>query len=221
MSDETQSSGVQQLVDQLKREGVEEGEKQADQVVAKARQQAADLVDQAQREADQLLAKAKAEAQRTRAAGEEALRLAGRDAVQTLKTQLHDHFRDRVKKLVDHTLDDPQFLQRLVLEIASAAVPADADQPLRLLLPDHVATVEELGEHPESVTEPSLTKFTVDMVADTLREGISLQTSGSNEPGIRVQMVNDDVEIDLTSDAIADLLMRHLVPRFRVAMTDG
>jgi V/A-type H+-transporting ATPase subunit E len=220
MSDETQTSGVQELIDQLKRDGVGEGEKLAEEIVTQARQQAADIVDAARREADQLVKNARDEAQRTKAAGEEALKLAGRDAVQTLKTELHHHFRDRVRKLVDHTLDDPDFLKQLILQIAGATVPSGSDQPMRLVLPDHVATDAELAEHPESADASGLTRFAVDLAADTLREGISLQAGGGGEPGIRVQMVDDDIEIDLTSRALVDLLIRHLVPRFRCAMEE-
>ena len=37
--------------------------------------------------------------------------------------------------------------------------------------------------------------------------------------GIRVRLLDDDLEIDLTDEAIAELLLEHLQPRFRAVLT--
>jgi V/A-type H+-transporting ATPase subunit E len=55
---------------------------------------------------------------------------------------------------------------------------------------------------------------------DILREGLDIGARDDQEAGIRIQLLDDDLEIDLTDRAIADLLLRHLVPRFR-AMMEG
>jgi hypothetical protein len=36
-----------------------------------------------------------------------------------------------------------------------------------------------------------------------------------NVPGVRVQIVDDDLEIDLTAETLTHLLQQHLSPRFR------
>ena len=48
-----------------------------------------------------------------------------------------------------------------------------------------------------------------------LREGVELIPADDVHGGVRVQVVEDDLEIDLTSEAISRLLLRHMLPRFR------
>lgn len=220
MTDEPQASGVQELIDRLQQEGVEEGKSQAERLLAGARQEAARILDDARSQAEQVLQDARAEAERTQQAGEAALRLAARDAVLALDTQVHQHVRERLRKLIAHTLSDQKFLERLILEVAGRAMPQDYDGPIKVLLPETELTLEQLRATPESSSEETLTKFVLDMMADALRDGVTFDTSGVGEPGIRIRLLEDDVQIDVTGDAISELLMRYLLPRFRAIMHD-
>jgi V/A-type H+/Na+-transporting ATPase subunit E len=38
------------------------------------------------------------------------------------------------------------------------------------------------------------------------------------EAGIRARLVDDDMRIDLTESAITELLLRHMLPRFRALL---
>ena len=51
-----------------------------------------------------------------------------------------------------------------------------------------------------------------------LRDGLELGTREDTSAGIRIQLLDENVEIELTDEAIAELLLRHLVPRFRAIM---
>ena len=96
----TTSSGVQQLIDRLHQEGVAKGKTEADEIITAARQQAMEILDQAQKEANEILAAARHEADRTRSSGEEAVRLAGRDAILHLTEELLEDFERKLKRLV-------------------------------------------------------------------------------------------------------------------------
>jgi V/A-type H+-transporting ATPase subunit E len=220
MTEKERSSGVQELIDRLREQGVEEGNEQAEQLLADARHQAAKLLDQARKEAAETLQHSRKEADRLQAAGEEALCLAGRDAVLALKEEISQRFADQVRRLVSHSLSDEQFVERLILEIAGRAVPQDNNQPLELLLPEEMVPLEQLRRHPEEATEGSLSHFVLALAGDLMRQGVTFGSTTDNSSGITVKMVNDDVEITLDDQAIARLLLRHLLPRFR-AMMEG
>jgi V/A-type H+-transporting ATPase subunit E len=49
-----------------------------------------------------------------------------------------------------------------------------------------------------------------------LREGITLDTHDGK--GIRIRTSGEDTEIDLSDRALAELLLRHLQPRFRAIL---
>jgi len=115
-------------------------------------------------------------------------------------------------------LGDQKFLEKLILAVASRAIPDETEGQVEVLLPGHLVTVEELQANPEELKEGTLSHFVLGLAADVLREGLSFDVAGDDTPGLRVRLVQDDVEIELTDQTITALLMRHLVPRFRAIM---
>jgi V/A-type H+-transporting ATPase subunit E len=220
MTEKERSSGVQELIDRLRERGVEEGKELAEQLLADAQHQAVELLDRARHEASETLQNARKETDSIRAAGEAALCLAGRDATIALKEEICDQFANQVRRLVSHSLSDDQFVERLILEIAGRAVPKESNQPLELLLPEEIIPLEQLRRHPEEATEGTLSHFVLALAGDLMRKGITFGSTADSSSGITVKMVNDDVEVTLDDQAIARLLLRHLLPRFR-AMMEG
>ena len=219
MTEKEQSSGVQELIDRLREKGVEEGREQADQLLAEARQKASATVEKARKQAAEIVRQAKEEADRLRAAGEEALRLAGRDAVLALKEEISEQFSNQVRRLVSHQLRDEKFIERLILEIAGRAVPKDSGQPMELLLPEEVAPPEQEGLQAKGANEGAVGQFVLGLAGEMLREGVTLAAAADHTPGVTVKMVEDDVEITFDEKAVTEFLLRYLLPRFRNIMT--
>jgi V/A-type H+-transporting ATPase subunit E len=219
MAEKERSSGVQELIDRLREKGVEEGQQQADQMLVDARRKASETVEKARQQAAEILQQAKQEANRLRAAGEEALRLAGRDAVLALKEEISEQFSSHVRRLVSHQLRDEKFIERLILEIAGRAVPRDSKQPMELLLPEETAPPEQGEFQARGAKEGATGQFVLGLAGDMLREGVTLAPAADNTPGVTVRMLADDVEIRFNEKAVTEFLLRYLLPRFRNIMT--
>lgn len=219
MNKPKESSGVEELIQRLREQGVAEGQSRADELFAQARRRAEQRLDEARREADEILQQARLESQQLQKAGEDAVRLAVRDAILRLKSELVERFADRVRHLVTRELKDENILRQLILEVGGRAAPP-ADQPARILLPRDVVGLEQLRRSPEEVKEGTLSHFVVSLTKDVLREGIEIGDREDPSAGIRIRLQGDDLEIDLTDAAVAELLLRHLLPRFR-AMMEG
>jgi V/A-type H+-transporting ATPase subunit E len=217
-NDEPRASGVQELIDRIRSEGVAKGRQECDELVAAARQESMRVLDDAKREAEQIRSAARTEAEHLRKNAEDALRLAARDAVLALNEALRADFVAKVRRLVSHTMRDRSFLERLILEVARRAMPDDAGKSVELLLPNDVVTYEELKKSPQDLAENSLARFVLELSAEVLREGLTFVPSEDDRPGLRIQLKDEEVEIDLTDEAVADLLMEHLSPRFRALM---
>jgi V/A-type H+/Na+-transporting ATPase subunit E len=213
-----ESAGVEHLIGRLRDEGIAQGRSQAEALITAAQQQAADLVATAQREAEALLIKANEEAAKLKAAGEDAIRLAMRDTILSLESGLIDVFRDRLRHLVQGVLADPAFLQRLILEVASRAAPAPTGARAELLLPAELVSLEDLRRTPEEARPGTLMHFVLSMGGGMLRDGMSFGVTDDGEAGIRVRLVDDDVQIDFTESALSGLLLRHMLPRFRALL---
>ncbi|MBX3423224.1 MAG: hypothetical protein KF752_16830 [Pirellulaceae bacterium] len=209
-----QASGVQELINRLRDEGVASGQTEAERLLSEARVQSMELLDQAKAEAESILAKARAEADSIVTSGQQALKLASRDVILRLREACNDEFRDRIKRLVKHKLTDKQLLEKVILEIAAKSRPEAGKQVNLLLSPANVSAAELSAE----VAKPkpgSLAEFVLGLSADVLREGLSFDVSSDPSPGVRIQIANDDVQLDLTDETITTLLMQYLVPRYR------
>lgn len=213
-------AGVQALIERLKSEGVAAGQTEADALLAKARSRAEEIVAEAQKKADDLLAEARAEAAREKAATEDGLKVAARDLVLNLRNELGDRIQQEAGRLVATSLADEQFLQKLILAMAANArdnASVSDTEPMEIVLPEKVVTFEELKQSPEAVEPGTLTHFVIALAGQALRDGVTFTTAPGFD-GIKVKLTERNVSIDLTEEAIAALLKRHLQPRLRAVM---
>jgi V/A-type H+-transporting ATPase subunit E len=211
-TDEASSSGVQELIDRLHQEGLEKGQQDAERILVEARAKALEVLEKAKAEAEETIRSAKEEAERTRIAGEEAMRLAGRDTILQLTEELNQNFMHKLQQLVGQSLRDTEFLKQLILEIGRASVPDASAGPIGLnLLVDSAAR----DDQSEAEHRAALDNFIRSLGGEALRDGLRVDVMDSDVPGIRVQAVDGDLEIDLTSETMTALLVKHLSPRFR------
>jgi len=213
-----ESTGVQNLIGRLRDQGIVEGRTQADKLVSDARQQAAEIVAAAKREAEAMQIRAKEEAGKVKAAGEDAIRLAMRDTILSMESGLIDVFRTRLSGLVKGTLEDPAFLQRLIIEVAGKTPKAPAGDQVQLLLPADVISLEDLQRKPEEAKPGTLQHFVLSLGEGLLREGASFGVIEDGAVGVRVKLVEGDMHVDFTETALNELLLRHMVPRFRALL---
>jgi V/A-type H+-transporting ATPase subunit E len=215
------SSGVEALIERLREDGVASGRAEAENIVADAKRQAAALEQEAQRKAEEILRQARAEADRTRAAGEEALRVAMRDSILKMKGHLSTRFSEEVRRLVAADMAQETFLARLILEVAGRArreAAMDDATQLEVLLPPGVVALDELRRRPEELREGSLTHFVLSVANNVLRDGVSFGTAGDLRGGIRIRLREGEIQVDLTPERVAEVLLEHLHPRFRAIL---
>ncbi|WP_422040760.1 hypothetical protein [Roseibium sp.] len=213
-------AGVQALIDRLKSEGVSAGQSEGDEILSKAKAKADEIVSAAQKRADALLAEARAEAAKEKAATEDGLKVAARDLVLSLRNELGDRIQQEAGRLVGTTLGDEQFLEKLILAMAANAKDNASvvdTEPMEIVLPEKVVTFEELKQSPEAVEPGTLTHFVIALAGEALRDGVTFSTAPGFD-GIKVKLTDRNVSIDLTEEAIATLLKRHLQPRLRAVM---
>lgn len=215
------SSGVDDLISRLREEGVSAGRMKAEAILADAKAEAARMLAKATAEAQQKLEAARREAESFRSAGKEALKTAMRDTVLEMKINLTEGFSSDVKRLVSRELQDPEVLRRMILEVAGRArdqARMGDDERLEIILPESAVGLEELRRNPQALEEGPLTKFVFGLTREMLRQGVTFSASGESAAGIRVQLKDKDVILDLTEEAVAALLLRHLQPRFRAVL---
>ncbi|HAC92511.1 MAG TPA: hypothetical protein DCF63_18060, partial [Planctomycetaceae bacterium] len=139
-----QTSGVQDLINRLRDEGVASGQSEAERLLAEARVRSMEMLDQAKSEAESIVNKARLEAESISNNGKEALRLASRDCVLRIREACDDEFRNRLKRMVQHKLSDPKVLEKVILEIAAKVRPDSSQGRVQLLLSPASISAEAL-----------------------------------------------------------------------------
>ena len=213
MAEETtsQGSGVQDLIARIRDQGVSAGQDEATRLIQEAQRQAARIVREAREEAAALKQETQAQLSADRAAALEALKLAARDTGPELQAAVVQAFERQVQRLVSTATLDTEFLKQLILVIAGHSVKEFVkDKSVRVFASNLL-----LGDDSDPELRERAERATLALASDMLRDGVELVPAQNVEGGVRVQVVDDNLEIDLTSDAVARLLLVHMLPRFR------
>ncbi len=214
------AAGVKALIDRLRNEGVSAGRSEADQIVAEAQTRANDLVAKAEAKAKHMVDEAQKETEALKSAANDALEVAARDTMLNLRAQIASRLDDEVTRLLSEATADPEMLKQMIIEVAGRArrgANIDAEKKVQVILPEAVVGVEELRQKPEELKEGTLTHFVLAAAGNVLRKGVEF-SSAPGFGGIKLRLVESNVEIDLTDQAIAGALLEHLQPRFRAVM---
>ena len=215
------ASGVQELINRLRDEGVKAGQEKSDQVLREAQEQASRIVAQAKAEAEEILNKARSEIETERAAANDSLRVAIRDTELKMEAELKAGFAAHVKRLVSVELSDREFLRQIVLAIAGMAAGDKAceDKPIEVQLPQDLFETDEKETRLTEKGQDRMRHLVLGISGDMLREGVDLKPSEDISGGIRIRLVGEDLEIDLSDQAISDLLLQNLLPRYRAIVS--
>ncbi|NYT47100.1 MAG: hypothetical protein H0A75_05345, partial [Candidatus Methanofishera endochildressiae] len=163
------SSGVENLIQRLRDQGVEAGQEKAESIVLDAQKRAEWIIEEAELEAQQLVDEAKKKSDALRIAGEDALKLATRDALLKLRDTLLGSFSKEVQRVVGQKMDQEAFLERLILQLAGKVreqLDLDDKENVSIFLPNSPVGVEELKNNPEELKLGTLTHFTAAIAAD-------------------------------------------------------
>lgn len=213
-------SGVDELIAKLRDDGVNAGKDEAQRLVSDAQAKASSLVANAKSEADTMIKDARERIEKEKNAAKASLKTAVRDTELMLESELKAGFADHVKRLVSAELKDPEFLKQLVLTVAGRVCPVLPEKEgFEVLIPPAMFEKDKNGEHMSAATEKRLHNFVLGISGDMLRDGVEIKTDDAARPGLIIKLKDKDLEIDLTDNAISNVLLRYLLPRYRAIVS--
>lgn len=215
------SSGVQELIERLRDEGVQSGQEKAEEIVLDAQKRAEWIIQQAELEARKLMEKTRSDAEALKSAGIDALKLAERDALLKLRDTLLGSFSQEVKRVVGKQMATESFIEQLILNLAGRVrekAGIDRSREIEIQLPEDVIGVEQLRNNPEELNQGALSHLTAALASDLLREGVTFDVSDKFRGGLIVKLVDNNMTVDFTDEAVSTLFLDHLQPRFRALL---
>ncbi len=188
---------VQELIDKIKKDGIESAAVDAARVRAEAEAEAKRIVEAAKKEAETLAAKAKADAERAEKAGIAAVEQASRNLVLAFKAEI-ERLLDAVVRRETAAAYGPDALKSAVPDIVKAWTSKGEDS-LDLLLP--------------ASSLAALEAFFKDKLAAELKKGVILKSERGLDAGFRIAAKDGSAYYDFSAAAVAELLSAYLNPR--------
>ena len=185
---------LQHLIDRIRQEGVENGEKTAEALVAEAKKKAAGIVAEAQKKAQDATAKAEADAKAFAERGRQTLQQAARDLLISIGGS--------VGRVVSGVVD---------AKVGAALTPETVGQMLVKLAAAYGSAgnlTVALGEADAAALKGGVSKEVNDMLA----KGLQIESDREIFKGFRLGTKGGQVFHDFTKEAIAESLANFLRP---------
>ncbi|MBQ4561410.1 MAG: V-type ATP synthase subunit E [Clostridia bacterium] len=197
---------LRELIDQIKKDGVEAAENEAAAILEDARSQADRIIADARAQADKIVADAEAEKEKTVRTGEDAVRQAGRNLLISFRESVNRELNAIVGQAVSSVYSSEQLAQLVVKVVESWTQKPDADD---LAVVMNTKDLEKLEENLMAALN------------DRLKSGVTLRANDNFDGGFRIAVDNGSVYYDYSCEAVVDMLSNYLSPRVTALLKEA
>lgn len=192
---------IQKICDKLRRDTLEPAEQEGQQILKDARKKAESIKIEAERHADQLLNHARSQIEQERNIFHSSLQQAAKQTLEGLRQEIeHKLFNDELQHLLDNQLVDPKIVADIINGIVQAVEKEGLTTDLSVVIPRIVS--------PDDVSA-----LLLDGVRKRLK-GKVLEIGGF-AGGARVKLLGKKLTIDLSDQAIKELIANYMRKDFR------
>ncbi len=197
---------IQSFVTKLQQEGVEAGEKQADQLRRQAQKDADKIIADAEQQARKIVDEAKQEARQYVERSQTELNLAARDTVLKLRDSLNRALQSVVRAGTQETLDSVDFLGKVLHEVVTSYAHSDREGTDQI----RISVKPELRDQ---LVDWALGEIGKERVEET-RKHIGIDLKGTlKQSGFEYTCAGATVEVTL--DSVVEMLCEMVSPKLR------
>ena len=197
---------LQELIEQIKKDGVDAAETQAASIIEAAKAEAERIVADAKSQADKMIADAKSENAKTVKSGEDALRQAGRNLLISFRESVARELKAIVDENVNAVYSSDAFAKLIVNAVENWAGKPEADDVSVILNGSDLAKLEET----------LLAELKAKMLG-----GVTLKANDNFDGGFRIAVNNGAVYYDYSAEAVTDMLSGYLSPRVTALLKEA
>lgn len=189
---------LQELIEQIKRDGVAAAEAEAKEIVDTAKAEAEKLLADARAQAERLMANAKSENERVVKSAEDAIRQAGRNLLLSFRESVARELNALVSDSVCAVYSSEALAALVIKAVEAWTAKSDAED----------ITVVLNGE--------DLTKLESLLLAgmkEKMLQGVTLKASDTFDGGFRIAVKDGGAYYDYSAEAVVDMLSAYLSPK--------
>ena len=185
----------------LKRETLEPAKKEAEEIVQAARVKAEEIIRDAKKDAEKTLQEARKEIEKERNVFQSSLNQACKQALEVLKQDIESKlFNPELSKILHQPLQEPQIIADLIKAVIGAIEKEGTDVDLSAFIP-------------QAVSAETINRLLMQNILQRLKGG-SVQVA-SLKGGIAVKMDKENITIDVTEEALKELVSTYIRKDFR------
>jgi V/A-type H+-transporting ATPase subunit E len=194
---------LQELTDKLYNEGLSKGKQEADEMVAKAKREAATILEEAKSDSERIISQAKKEAADLKQKMEAEIQMAFRQTITSLKNQIENTLiSNSINKHVSSVSDNTTFLKELIIAAISAFNPKGSEMvSLSLLLPEN--------------KRADLESFIMNESTRQMMEGVEVKFENKLQNGFKIGPAKEGYHISFTDKDLQLLFSEYLKPKTR------
>ena len=197
---------LQELIDQIRKDGVDSAEAEAQSIVDAAKTEAEKIIADAKAQADKILAEAAAENERIVKSGEDAIRQAGRNVLISFRESVARELRAIAGENISAVYSSESLVQLIVSVVESWAQKPQAEELTVILNSADLAKLEGT---------------LLSALKDRMQKGITLKANDNFDGGFRVAVGNGGAYYDYSAEAVIDMLSNYLSPRVRELLKEA
>ena len=189
---------LQELIEQIKQNGVEAAEAKAKSIVEAANEEAQRIIDNAKSKADKILEDAKVQNERMVKSSEEAIRQAGRNLLISFRESVARELKSVVGENVSSLYSSEAFAQLIVNTVEAWAKNPETETLTVLLNDKDLKAIENV---------------VLSALKERMLKGVTLKANDNFDGGFRIAVNNDGAYYDYSADAVVNMLTNYLSPR--------
>ncbi len=197
---------LQELIDQIKKDGVEAAESEADSIIAAAKSQAEKIVSEAQSQADKILLDAKNENDRIVKSSEDAIRQAGRNLLISFRESVSRELKVILNDNVNSVFSSDKFSQIIINVVESWVGKPNAEDVSVLLNSQDLKLLEE---------------NLLSALKEKMIKGVTLKPDDNFDGGFRIASDNGSAYYDYSSEEVVELLSNYLSPKVTALLKEA
>ena len=189
---------LQELIEQIKKDGVEVAETEAEAIIKAANEKAEKIIADAQAQADKILLDAKKENEKMVKSSEDAIRQAGRNLLISFRESVTKELNGILNKNVNAVYSSEALAEIIINVVESWAKNPEAEN----------ITVIINSESLKSLEDTLIAGFKEKMVA-----GVTLKAGDNFDAGFRISANNTGAYYDYSAEAVIEMLSAYLSPK--------
>lgn len=189
---------LQELIEQIKKDGVAVAEAEAKAIVDAAKKDAEKIIKDAQAQADKILAGAKTETDRMTKSSEDAIRQAGRNLMISFRESVTKELKTIIGENVAAVYSSEMLAQLIISVVENWANKPDAEDVAVILNAEDLNRVEE---------------GLLAALKEKMLSGVTLKANDNFDGGFRIAVNDGGAYYDYSAEAVVDMLSNYLNPK--------